>query len=341
VERGTVPARVASKANVNKTLALALAATLVLGGCGKAASPGGGPPTATGAGGSAGPGVSVAPSGSSPVSTTTTTTAAVWRLRYALLDHYPNFAFCDPDLYPVARADEQAAADAWWASANHGSPEVQAILAHAGLHEPLSATQRLTAYGDHKKLAAIAMTQVAGGYDYQLSTSTSGTEPNQTVAGVIGLDGAIRETSRQARPGGCPICLEAATRIATPGGDVAVALIRPGDMVWTTDAYGRRVAAPVEQTISRETPGPHLMLWLALSDGRTLVAAGAHPSADGTFLRQLHIGDPYDGATIVSMDWVTSTAPTTFDLLPAGATGTYWANGIMVGSTLKLSSLRK
>jgi hypothetical protein len=32
---------------------------------------------------------------------------------------------------------------------------------------------------------------------------------------------------------------------------------------------------------------------------------------------------------------VQSTAAMTFDLLPAGPTGTYWANEILVGSTLK------
>jgi hypothetical protein len=256
-------------------------------------------------------------------------------LRYTLLSHYPTFAFCDPDLYPVARGDQPAAADAWWASVNRGSPEVQAILAQNTLREPLTAAGRLTAYSDHKKLTAIAMTQVALGYEYQLSISTSGGQPNQTVAGTILLDGSIRETSRRPSPGGCPICLEPGTRIATPGGDVPVSLIRPGDRVWTADSLGNRVAAPVEQITSRATPGPHLMLRLALSDGRVLVAAGAHPAADGTFLRQLRVGSPYDGATIAAVDWVQSTAAMTFDLLPAGPTGTYWANEILVGSTLK------
>ena len=261
--------------------------------------------------------------------------ASVWRLRYTLLSHYPTFAFCDPDLYPVARDDQQAAADAWWASVNRGSPEVQAILAQHTLREPLTAAQRLTAYSDHKRLTAIAMTQVALGFEYQLAIGSSG-EPDQTIAGVILLDGSIRETSRRARPGGCPICLEPGTRIATPGGDVPVALIRPGDLVWTTDALGKRVAAPVEQVTSRATPGPHIMLRVALSDGRVLVAAGAHPAADGTFLRQLRAGARYDGATIAAVDWVQSVASATFDLLPAGPTGTYWANGILVGSTLKV-----
>lgn len=86
--------------------------------------------------------------------------------------------------------------------------------------------------------------------------------------------------------------------------------------------------------VRRATPGPHLMLRLALSDGRVLVAAGAHPTADGTYLRQLRMGQRYDGATVVSIGWTPSTAPATYDILPAGPTGTYWANGILIGSTL-------
>src|SRR6266540_23727 len=125
------------------------------------------------------------------------------------------------------------------------------------------------------------------------------------------------------------------TRITTPGGDVPVTLIRPGEVVWTTNANGHRVAAPVERVVRPATPGAHLMLRLALSDGRVLVAAGAHPAADGGYLRQLHPGQRYDGATVISVGWTTSTAPATFDLLPTGPTGTYWADGILVGSTLK------
>jgi hypothetical protein len=310
---------------LRSTVTLAVTAVL-LGGCGTS---GGGSPSP------AAPSSTSASATATTVTVTATATASVWRLRYALLGHYPNFAFCDPDLYPVARGDQQAAADAWWASVNRGSPEVRAILAQHTLREPLTDAQRLTAYSDHKRLTAIAMTQVALGYAYQLSISTSGGEPNQAVTGTILLDGSIQETSRRASPGGCPICLEPGTRIATPGGDVPVALIRPGDMVWTTDSVGHRVTAPVEQVTSRATPGPHLMLRLALSDGRVLVAAGAHPAADGTFLRQVRVGSPYDGATIAAVDWVQSTASMTFDLLPTGPTGTYWANGILVGSTLK------
>jgi hypothetical protein len=260
---------------------------------------------------------------------------SVWTLRYRLLEHYPNFAYCDPDLYPVARDDEQAAADAWWARVRPDSPEPRAILAEHGFRGSLTKAQRLTAYRDHKRLTAISMSEVASGYAYELSTGAGG-EPDQTVVGVITVEGRIREGSHGPRPGGCPVCLEWSARIATPRGDVLVPDIRPGDLVWTTDSGGRRVAAEVQRVARRPTPGPHLMLRLALTDGRVLVAAGAHPGADGRSLRQLRVGQRYDGATVIRTDWVTSTAPATFDLLPAGTTGRYWVNDILVGSTLRL-----
>jgi hypothetical protein len=304
---------------------------LFLAGCGQAGTPPGQPSTTIAGTGSASPYTTAHPSPSATIPAV----AAIWRLRYVLLGHYPTFAYCDPDLYPVARLDEQAAADRWWSSVDHSSPEVAAILAQHRYREPLGGAETLASYRDHKKLTVIAMTSVGAGYEYQLSVSaTNGGEPDETITGVIAVDGTIHETGRRARVGGCPICLEAGTRIATPHGDVAVALVRPGDEVWTRGADGDRVLAKVERVVRRETPGPHLMLRLALSDGRELVAAGAHPAADGTYLRQLRPGQRFDGATVISADWVVSSAPATFDILPTGPTGTYWANGILIGSTL-------
>lgn len=263
------------------------------------------------------------------------TTVQVWQLRYLLLGHYIEFAYCDPDLFPVAHGDELAAADDWWSHANRSSPEIGAILAHRSLREPLTADQQLSAYRDHKRLNVIAMTAVPAGYDYELPTSASGGgEPDQTILGLISSDGVIHERLRSPRPGGCPICLEASTRIATPHGEVLVVDIKPGDLVWSVDASGHRIAVPVERIAQRATPGPHLMLRVALSDGRALIAASAHPAANGTYLGALRTAQPYDGATIASIGWVPSTAPATHDLLPGGPTGNYWANGILIGSTL-------
>ena len=234
----------------------------------------------------------------------------------------------------MARDDQQAAADAWWSRADHGSPEVVAILGQHGYRQPLAADQRLVAYQDHKKLKVVVMRAVSNGYEFELSVGPGG-EPDQTVVGVITPGGQITERSRRPRVGGCPICLEAAARIATPGGEVAIATLASGDLVWTVDRAGRRVAARVERIVRRPTPGPHLMLRLRLTDGRALVAAGAHPGADGQYLRELTAGQNYDGARVASVEWITSTATATFDILPSGPTGRYWANGILVGSTLE------
>jgi hypothetical protein len=178
------------------------------------------------------------------------------------------------------------------------------------------------------------MTPVAGGYRYTLSISTNGDEPNQTVTGTITFVGTVNEASRTQRPGGCPICLEAATRIATPTGDRLVANISAGDLVWTVDASGHMIAAPVQRTVRRLTPGPHLMLQLVLADGRTLIAAGVHPDVHGHDLSELRVGLAYDGSSVASTAWVVSTSIATYDILPSGLTGAYWANGILVGSTL-------
>lgn len=176
-------------------------AMLAVAGCAGAAPTGEAAPTATMASSSA-----TTTTATTAATTTTNATAkpTAWQLRYRLLDHYPDFAYCDPDLYPVAREDEQPAADDWWAGANPASSEVDAILAHHGYRGSLTAAQRLTAYRDHKRLTVIAMTTVSDGYQYQLTIGPGG-EPTQRVSGVVTLAGEVRETSRTPRPGGCPI----------------------------------------------------------------------------------------------------------------------------------------
>jgi hypothetical protein len=296
-------------------LAVALAIAFALGSCARSASPGGGP---------------------SPSPSSSGGTRNEWTLRYVLLDRYPSFAFCDPDYYPVGRpGGEQPNADDWW-TRNHATAEARAILAHLGYSEPLDAKQRLAAYRDHKKLTVIQMTREPGGYTYALSISANGrAQPDTTVSGSISDDGRITEGSRTPRPGGCPICLEASARIATPGGPIDASRIRTGDLVYSVDGLGHRVAVRVLRVVRRAMPGPHLMIRLALFDGRVLVAAGAHPAVGGRLLRDLRAGERYDGSTIAAIGYVVGSAGATYDLLPASATGEYWADGILVGSTLR------
>ncbi len=45
-------------------------------------------------------------------------------------------------------------------------------------------------------------------------------------------------------------------------------------------------------------------------------------------------GQQVDDAAIVSAEHVPYKGGFTYDILPAGETGFYWANGILIGSTL-------
>jgi len=60
-----------------------------------------------------------------------------------------------------------------------------------------------------------------------------------------------------------------------------------------------------------------------------------HPTADGRHIADLSRGDALDGARVVSVERVRYAGAATYDILPAGATGMYWASGILLGSTLR------
>lgn len=132
---------------------------------------------------------------------------------------------------------------------------------------------------------------------------------------------------------GLQICLAATDRIATPAGAVAITQVRPGMMVWTSDASGRRVAAPVLAVTHTATSAGQQMLRLTLSDGRVVQASRGHPTVTGRRVGDLALGDLLDGSVVSAIE----AAPyvgATWDLLPAGPTGAYWANDVLLGSTL-------
>jgi hypothetical protein len=71
-----------------------------------------------------------------------------------------------------------------------------------------------------------------------------------------------------------------------------------------------------------------------LSDGRELYASPGHPTSDGRILGDLKIGHLLDGAYVNYVERLPYAGIATYDLLPSGDTGFYWANGILMGSTL-------
>jgi hypothetical protein len=131
------------------------------------------------------------------------------------------------------------------------------------------------------------------------------------------------------------ICLAATDLIATPNGQIPVAELKPGVLVWTLDETGKRVAAPILQVSHRPTlPGFHV-LRLTLADGRVVEASAGHPAMSGLPLADLRPGDALDGSELIRIESIPYRGDT-WDLLPAGPSGAYWANGVLLRSTLRL-----
>jgi hypothetical protein len=65
-----------------------------------------------------------------------------------------------------------------------------------------------------------------------------------------------------------------------------------------------------------------------------VVASPGHRTADGRPIGSLKRGDLLDGSRVVVTVRMEYTVGATFDLLPSGPTGTYYANGILLRTTL-------
>jgi hypothetical protein len=259
--------------------------------------------------------------------------------KYALLAELGDLWYCDPDFYPIARDDEQAAALASWAEITADQLVLDGILEHLGWGADRELTDRdkLTVYRQWKVLRAMTLEASGEGF-WRFNLLTLDNPDAQTghhTVGTITDRGVIEVERREDSTGpACPICLARGARIDTPRGRIPVEHLRVGDLVWTVDANGRRIAAPLELVGSRPVPSSHRVVHLVLADGREAWVSAGHPTADGRTIGVLRPGDRLDGARVVRVELVRYAAGATFDLLPAGATGRYWANGILLGSTL-------
>jgi hypothetical protein len=135
--------------------------------------------------------------------------------------------------------------------------------------------------------------------------------------------------------GGCPRCLPPDATIATPTGEVPLSALVAGDIVWSTDVAGRRIAVPIARVDSTTAPREHALVVIELADGRAIAASPGHPTADARKLGELGVGDSLDGAKVIGVRYRPFGEARTFDLLPASVTRAYWANGVLLGSTLR------
>jgi hypothetical protein len=132
-----------------------------------------------------------------------------------------------------------------------------------------------------------------------------------------------------------PVCLAEDTLVLGPDGMAPVQLLREGARVWTADRCGGRVPAVVLRATKTLAPPTHSMVHVALSDGRELDASPGHPTADGRTLGDLSVGDSLDGSRVLRAERRPYRRAYTYDLLPSGEKGLYWANGILLASTLR------
>jgi hypothetical protein len=265
-------------------------------------------------------------------------------LKYLLLDKYANahnLLYCDPDMFPVGVSPEEELkrGEAKLPEIQNNKEEYQAILRHNNLSQTtdLSDDQKLLIYRDSKKLNTVTLEPADDKYKFAIKV---GKAPNENegdgtkIEGLIDNTGSITSEKREDVQVMCPICLAGDTRIDTPNGPIQVKDLRQGMPVWTLDSHGVRRAATILKTVKRTVQSPHEMIHIVLSDGRELVASPRHPITDGQLIGNLTVGDTLDNARIVKAERIPYNEDATYDILPSGDTAFYWANGILIASTL-------
>jgi hypothetical protein len=260
-------------------------------------------------------------------------------LKYRLIDAFGPLTYCDPDEYPISHGDEAQKALERLPEIKADSQGFAAILASLGLAGTAEFTpdEQLAIYREWKRLNAVVLTSVAKDEAaFDLVTETDpGLGQGKRTRGTIDVRGTIRiESTEPTFLVGCPICLARGTLIDTPLGAVPVERLREGAPVWTPDATGRRIAGVVAATGRAGVPPWHVVIHLVLDDGRELHVSPGHPLADGRLVGSVRPGDLVEGRVVLRADPVPYGALFTYDLLPSGDTGLYWADGLLLASTL-------
>jgi hypothetical protein len=134
---------------------------------------------------------------------------------------------------------------------------------------------------------------------------------------------------------GCaPLCKCASpnTPIATAAGQAPIASLKVGDLVYSVDRGAVRLV-PILRT--RQVPANnHRVVKLTLINGAVLEISALHPTADGRNFGELVKGNRLDGVEIRDVQTIPYRHAATYDILPDSDTGTYFAAGVLLASTL-------
>ncbi len=162
---------------------------------------------------------------------------------------------------------------------------------------------------------------------------------SEIVESIDSRDQIVRfSTSKTDRGVGCPICLSGDTLIDTPNGQLNVKSITVGTVVWTMDKFGNRVIGTALKNKRTQVPPLDMIVHIVLLDGRQLYTSYGHPTHDSRTIGQLKPGDQLDHSTVKIAEFIPYNEAYTYDLLASGDTGYYWANGILLASTIHIVS---
>jgi hypothetical protein len=263
------------------------------------------------------------------------------QLRYRLIERFSHLFFCDPDHYPVENpVREKTQAMAAFPVIREDEAAFIEIKKHLNLEKTneFSTDQEVLVYREYKILrGAIRLTPEGDSFRFGIAIreNVRGVRANGAqITGLINGNGEISVLEKTPRDLTCPICLAKGTRIDTPTGQLPIEELKPGMMVWTLDGLNEKVSVPIIAVTRVAVPAGHTMIRLRLNDGRDLQVSPGHPTASGGKVADLKTGAEYDHGVVAVARLEVYEGAETFDLLPAGVTGFYWANGILLASTL-------
>lgn len=121
--------------------------------------------------------------------------------------------------------------------------------------------------------------------------------------------------------------------IDTPDGPRRIAELAPGDKVYSMHG-GKLAIVPVLRT-QRIPAQNHHIVRLNFVNGARIEMSAAHPTADGRTFGDLRSGGLLDGVLLADVSVIPYAHDATYDILPQSDTGTYFASGVLVGSTMQ------
>jgi hypothetical protein len=158
-------------------------------------------------------------------------------------------------------------------------------------------------------------------------------QPGSSCGPDCELQVVCEDSVWQWNQGNCPICAAPNTQIATPMGERDISSIAVGDLVYSVNA-GAIEVVPVLRVESTPVV-QHQVMQVTLQSGAVLEISPGHPTAYGRLFGDLQADDWLDEQhRVIDTRLVPYTFDRTYDILPASDSGTYFASGALVGSTL-------